>query len=63
MTKAEKINWLANATNKELLKQMRRSVERHAILDDKYGFAGKEVIELAEDIEMVMDEILGRMSE
>ena len=62
MTKEQKIDWLANATNEGILKQFETSV-RWA--DDPFTYAKNmnySVEEIFEDYELVRAEILKRMS-
>lgn len=56
MTKEEKINWLRNATNEQVLDQLLSAQAR-------LSYSGiDEQVEAQEDVELSREEILGRMA-
>ena len=60
MTEEEKINWIKNASNEQLLKQYKSSISHALVCADRGDMIGE--IEFNEDAELAMKEILKRMN-
>lgn len=58
MTKEEKINWLRNATNEEVLGQYRRAIAE----TNNFELSFKVRLEAEEDERLAKEEILRRMT-
>lgn len=61
-TREYKIEWLENATTEEVIEQMQRSAEHHGVMKDRHGLFTEREREAAEEVRLVKNELLKRLS-